>query len=227
MSIFPQRYTSALSTTSQPNQPFCLPLAVLRRPRSFSLFKSDQSSMLPLYLASFVAVTSAVNIVAFCSANCNPGGFNGIVRTCVNIPSNICCGFPLSHISSVYVGTFPLPGGIGTWNRESGRIPACGQVMDSGGASDSVCLSTVLNGLLPSYDNGGGGMWFPVPRIDPTKTRSGSVVPKIATPVGFNNIAGFARSGFKRRSFSLVDRQMERRDSEDAMSIEELQVSGL
>ena len=94
--------------------------------------------------------------------------------------------------------------------------------MDSDGDANSVCLSDILMGTYA----GGGGTWLPVTIVDPAKTRTGSVIPPIAEPVGFKNIAPFSYGGFKRRrSTSLEDREMERRDTESVMSIEQWQVS--
>ena len=186
--------------------------------------------MWSLYLVYLVGVASATDIVAFRQPNCVRGGaFGGIIQSCQGIPPNVCCAFPAySSVSSVYVGTFPLPGGIGNWHYNppdpAAAHTSCGRVMDSDGDADSVCLSDILMGTYA----GGGGTWLPVNTIDPAKTRTGTVIPPIAAPAGFKNIAPFGRSGFKaRRSTSLEDREAERREANSAMSIEEWQVSCL
>ena len=188
-----------------------------------------QTRMWTLYLAPLVSVASAVNINALNSLNCVENEGRSVVTRCSNIPEGVCCNFPLDlAVSSVYIGTFPLPGGVGSWHYNSAAIRGvqCGREMVSDGNSYSVCLSAGVTGLYDTLTLGGGGMWVPVPRIDPAKSRDGSVIPRINPPTGFKVIAPFGWSGSKRRSASSQDGEIERRNNEISMSMDEWQVNG-
>jgi len=192
------------------------------------VFDTQRRNMRSLCLAaSLLSVASAVNIVAWRNDECAAYPGQPPVTTCRNIPSNFCCVFPdniVGRIMSVYVGIFTLPGGVGNWHNE-GSVSACGRIMDSDGDPTSVCLTDTGSNLYPGY--GGGGTWLPIPPGDPSKSRTGSLIPAFAAPPGFANIRP-ASNGYgykKRRSTSLEGRERERRDEKGAMSIEEWQVS--
>ncbi len=113
---------------------------------------------------------------------------------------------------------------MGNWHNE-GSVSACGRIMDSDGDPHAVCLSDTGSHSYPGY--GGGGTWLPIPPGDPAKSRTGNLIPEFKPGSGFANIRP-AASGYgykKRRSTSLEGREMERRDGEAALSIEEWQVS--
>ncbi|KAK4693127.1 hypothetical protein P7C71_g4213, partial [Lecanoromycetidae sp. Uapishka_2] len=176
--------------------------------------------------ASLLSVASAVDIRAWRNDECANYPGQPPVYTCSHIPSYSCCEFPdniVGRIMSVYVGIFTLPGGVGIWHNE-GSETACGREMDSDGDPHEVCLTDIGSNLYPGY--GGGGSWFPIPPGgDPSKSRTGSLIPAFKAPPGFANIRP-AGSGFgfkQRRSTSLEGRERERRDEEGAMSIEEWQ----
>lgn len=177
--------------------------------------------------ASLLSVASAVDIIAWSNDEC--GAYRGIppLTSCRNIPSNFCCIFPDNlggRVMSVYVGPFTRPGGVGNWHNQ-GWDSRCGHVLDSAGDHHSVCLS---NRGAPTYGgSGGGATWLPVPPGDPSRSRTGTLIPALKPGSGFANIRP-ASDGFgfkKRRSTSLEGRERERRDEEGAMSIEEWQVS--
>ena len=182
--------------------------------------------MRSLYLASIVGIVSSTDIIAYRLEDCIRTVLP--VTTCLNVPSNFCCVFAeleegQGRIQSVYVGKFNNPTGcVATWHTE-GTGSACGRSMDADGSTEDVCMTDTRSVMYTG--SGGGAMWFPLPYQNPAKSRTGTTIPAIAPPVGFANLAPFGASGLrKERRTSLEDREAERRDDQNAMSMDEFQV---
>lgn len=178
-------------------------------------------------MAAFFGVASSVNIIAWRDEECNP--VRAPVARCNSYPELGCCQFPdlsIGRISSVSFSTFPLPGGVGSWHAPADDVP-CGRVIDAGGDSEEICLSST--GSLPYRPSGGGAMWFRVPPVDSSKTRTGTSIPELLPPQGYANLRPKFAGSYRRRHLEPPSRrdlkQQEARNIGDAVSVEEWHVS--
>ena len=110
-------------------------------------------------------VIEGVSIYAYIQNNCDIAHDNAPYSQCSPFPAGACCVFPPQYtIRAVYLGLFPLPGGVGVWFDPDRGHTTCGKGRKVDGRSDSVCL--VDDDPYSYLITGGGAAWWPINAFD-------------------------------------------------------------